>query len=119
VIRYMYIYDGRSSGSPLCRGDRHTSVPRGFPSRSDSIAVLVAIGNERLLIALGTVFVVAGACWPWLKKMPLSICRRCGHRPSGFQVHVSDHDHADRGVWCCRFCVAATALNRAADAGVT
>lgn len=26
---------------------------------------------NRLLIALGTVFVVAGACWPWLKKVPL------------------------------------------------
>jgi hypothetical protein len=26
---------------------------------------------NRLLIALGIVFVVAGVCWPWLKKVPL------------------------------------------------
>jgi Protein of unknown function (DUF2905) len=26
---------------------------------------------NRLLIALGTVFIVAGLLWPWLKRVPL------------------------------------------------
>jgi Protein of unknown function (DUF2905) len=26
---------------------------------------------NRLLIALGIVFVVGGVCWPWLKRVPL------------------------------------------------
>jgi ribose/xylose/arabinose/galactoside ABC-type transport system permease subunit len=26
---------------------------------------------NRFLVALGTVFIVAGVCWPWLKRVPL------------------------------------------------
>jgi hypothetical protein len=36
---------------------------------------------------------------------------RCRHRPSGFQVHVSDHDYADFECDPIGFGVVAAALN--------
>ena len=92
-----------------------TPVCLAVPVAIDSIAVLVAIGNEpashrtrnrirrrRRMLAVAQ------------EDALVPSARRCGHRPSGFQVHVSDHDHADRECGAVDFGVAATALNRAA-----
>jgi len=67
----MYIYDGRSSGSPLCRGDRHTSVPRG--SRRDRFYCVLGslLAITRLLIATRNRIRRRRRMLAWLKKMPL------------------------------------------------